>query len=67
MKVKVLDRFVTSSKWQAGGLAGVLALMQPQLQEWGMSADQCQGLFYSLLACVGAQAASDFGKEAKAK
>jgi len=63
--MKLLQRFKTSSKWQACFAGALFAMAHPWLTEWGISAEQFNGALAALGIGVVGQAASDFGKEAK--
>lgn len=62
---KIFSRIQTSSKWQLGLGAAVYAGLTPWLTSLGIDADSAANILNCLLVTIGAQAASDFGKEAK--
>ena len=63
--MKLLQRFTTSSKWQASLVGAVWALGHPWLIKWGISEEQFFGFLGALGIGVTGQAVADFGKEAK--
>ena len=62
---KLVDRFITSSKWQAILVGVVVTLLGPKLQEWGLQEEQVRDIVILFGGGAGLQALTDFGKEKK--
>lgn len=63
--MKILGRFATSSKWQAGAIGIAWILCRPWLTGLGVTEDQFTGIWITILGLIGAQAVADFGKESQ--
>ena len=61
--MKVWARLKTSSKWQTGVIALAWICGQELWLKLGFTEEQFHGIWLTLLGLIGAQAATDLGKE----